>query len=113
MVRSGVLFLGALGGGGWGTSASSPFGVTGEITMKMISSTSITSTIGVTLMSELILEPSSRFEIPITDISRTSNRERRNPRQVGKARRRRTPAPDKQLMTDTPSRLPAGVLSAN
>src|SRR5260370_7994333 len=50
MVRSGVLFLGALGGGGWGTSASSPFGVTGEITMKMISSTSRTSMSGVTFI---------------------------------------------------------------
>src|SRR5271168_2576330 len=53
MVRSGVLFLGALGGGGCGTSASSPFGVTGEITMKMISSTSSTSMSGVTLMFAL------------------------------------------------------------
>src|SRR6202035_5822903 len=52
-VRSGVLFLGALGGGGWGTSASSPLGVTGEITMKMISSTSSTSMSGVTLMFAL------------------------------------------------------------
>jgi hypothetical protein len=33
--------------------------------MKMMSSTSITSTMGVTLMSELTLDPSSRFAIPI------------------------------------------------
>ena len=33
----------------------------GVTTMKMISSTSITSTIGVTLMSELTLAPSFRF----------------------------------------------------
>jgi hypothetical protein len=33
----------------------------GVTTMKMMSSTSITSTIGVTLMSELTLDPSSRF----------------------------------------------------
>src|SRR5580698_9841688 len=38
--------------GGCGTSASSPLGVTGTITMKMISSTSSTSISGVTLMSE-------------------------------------------------------------
>src|SRR5437879_11118802 len=29
MVRSGVVFLGACGGGGWGTSAYRPFGVSG------------------------------------------------------------------------------------
>src|SRR5436305_3118538 len=53
MVRSGWVFLGALGGGGWGTSASNPFGVTGEMTMKMINSTSRTSMSGVTLMFAL------------------------------------------------------------
>src|SRR6266404_422062 len=53
MVRSGVLFLGALGGGGWRTSASKPFGVKGVITMKMMSSTSSTSMSGVTLMLAL------------------------------------------------------------
>src|SRR5665213_911452 len=37
----------------------------GVITMKMISSTSITSTIGVTLMLELTFLPSSRLLIPI------------------------------------------------
>src|SRR5579864_2666749 len=50
IVRSGVLFLGAFGGGGWGTSASNPRGVRGVITIKMISSTSRTSMSGVTLM---------------------------------------------------------------
>src|SRR5947209_13167907 len=44
---SGCLFL-----GGCGTSASSPLGVRGVITMKMMSSTSSTSTSGVTLMSD-------------------------------------------------------------
>src|ERR1044071_6032468 len=39
------------GGGGWGTSPSSPFGVSGVITMKMMISTSSTSIIGVILMS--------------------------------------------------------------
>src|ERR1700685_3886530 len=53
IVRSGVLFLGALGGGGWGTSASKPFGVSGVITMKMMSSTSSTSMSGVTLIFAL------------------------------------------------------------
>src|SRR5260370_853956 len=42
-------------------SASEPFGVSGVITMKMISSTSNTSTIGVTLMSEVTLAASFRF----------------------------------------------------
>ena len=45
-----------------------PFCNMGVITMKMISNTSITSTIGVTLMSELTFAPSFRFvnaiEIP-------------------------------------------------
>src|SRR5208282_1616193 len=50
IVRSGVLFFGAFGGGGWGTSASKPFGVSGVITMKMISNTSKTSISGVTFM---------------------------------------------------------------
>src|SRR5580700_9528945 len=53
MVRSGVLFLGALGGGGCGTSASKPLGVKGVITMKIMSSTSSTSMSGVTLMFAL------------------------------------------------------------
>src|SRR5208282_159297 len=39
-----------LGGGGWGTNASKPFGVSGVITMKMISNTSKTSISGVTFM---------------------------------------------------------------
>src|SRR5271170_4467169 len=53
MVRSGVLFLGALGGGGCGTSASRPLNVGGLITMKMMISTSSTSMSGVTLMFAL------------------------------------------------------------
>ena len=64
MVRSGVLFLGAFGGGGWGTSASSPFGVSGVMTMKMISSTSRTSMSGVTLISALC-PPLAPSAIPI------------------------------------------------
>src|ERR1035437_10242794 len=40
----------------------------GVMTMKMISSTSITSTIGVTLIVELTLLPSSRTEIPIVGL---------------------------------------------
>src|SRR5688572_29092443 len=44
---------GALSFGGWGTSASRPFGVSGVITMKMISNTSMTSISGVILMLEL------------------------------------------------------------
>ena len=38
-----------------------PFCNMGVMTMKMISSTNITSTIGVTLMSELTLAPSFRL----------------------------------------------------
>src|SRR5260370_11284715 len=56
------------------TTAASAFGkstltllfIMGVMTMKMISSTSITSTIGVTLMLELTFLPSSRLLIPIT-----------------------------------------------
>ena len=44
----------------------------GVMTMKMISSTSITSTMGVTLMLELTFLPSSRLLIPIRLISRPS-----------------------------------------
>src|ERR1700676_2180462 len=54
MVRSlgsGCFFCGSLGG--WGTSASRPFGVTGTMTMKMISSTSKMSIIGVMLISPI------------------------------------------------------------
>ena len=40
------------GGGGWGTSASRPFGVSGVITMKMMISTSNTSIMGVMLISD-------------------------------------------------------------
>src|SRR5438067_188220 len=53
MVRSGGSSCLFLSFGGCGTNASRPFGVSGVMTMKMISSTSITSTMGVTLMSEL------------------------------------------------------------
>src|SRR5437016_14122083 len=42
-------------------STLTPFCNMGVTTMKMMSSTSITSTMGVTLMLELTLEPSSRF----------------------------------------------------
>src|SRR5260370_26939359 len=56
------------------TTAASAFGRStltllfsmGVMTMKIISSTSITSTIGVTLMLELTFLPSSRLLIPIT-----------------------------------------------
>src|SRR5271170_2282867 len=44
-----------------------PFCNMGVITMKMINSTSITSTMGVTLIFELTLAPSFRFEIAIRD----------------------------------------------
>src|SRR5579863_299939 len=53
MVRSGVSFFGAFGGGGCGTMASRPLGVSGVITMKMISRTSNTSMSGVTLIFAL------------------------------------------------------------
>src|ERR1039458_490128 len=43
---------GAPGGGGCGTRASRPFGVSGVITMKMMISTSSTSIMGVMLMSD-------------------------------------------------------------
>src|SRR5271165_1828642 len=42
-------------------STLTPFCSIGVMTMKMISSTSITSTMGVTLMLEFTFEPSSRF----------------------------------------------------
>src|SRR5271165_7160789 len=41
----------------------------GVMTIKMISSTSITSTIGVTLMLEFTFDPSSRFTIAISSTS--------------------------------------------
>ena len=50
-------------------STLTPFCNMGVITMKMISSTSITSTMGVTLMSELTLAPSFLFAIDISLIS--------------------------------------------
>src|SRR5277367_1536482 len=49
----------------WAKSTLTPFCNMGVITMKMISSTSITSTMGVTLMFELTLAPSLRVEIAI------------------------------------------------
>jgi hypothetical protein len=41
----------------------------GVTTMKMISNTNITSTMGVTLMSELTFDPSSRFASAIDYVS--------------------------------------------
>src|SRR5215471_672463 len=46
-------------------STLTPFWSIGVMTMKMISRTSITSTMGVTLMLEFTFEPSSRFARPI------------------------------------------------
>src|ERR1035437_2013801 len=65
MVRSllGGVFCWSLGG--WGTSASRPFGVSGVITMKMMSNTSKTSIIGVTLMSALGPSPGPPIAILI------------------------------------------------
>src|SRR5690348_14004761 len=66
MVRSG--WFGCcfwLGGGGCGTSASSPLGVSGVMTMKMISSTSSTSISGVTFMSAVGPPPAPPTAIPI------------------------------------------------
>src|SRR5512146_2916341 len=51
IVRSLVCCCCCLSFGGWGTSAFRPFGVSGVMTMKMISSTSRTSISGVTLIS--------------------------------------------------------------
>src|SRR5664280_2613684 len=51
--------------GGWGTSASRPFGVSGVITMKMMSNTSKTSIIGVTLISALGPSPAPPIAILI------------------------------------------------
>src|ERR1700729_4052109 len=67
MVRSGAWFLGALGGGGCGTSASRPFGVSGVITMKMMSSTRSTSMSGVTLIFAL-WPPPEPIDILIVDL---------------------------------------------
>jgi hypothetical protein len=49
-----------------------PFCNIGVTTMKMISRTSITSTMGVTLISELTFDPSSLFANAILEISRAS-----------------------------------------
>src|SRR5260370_26208966 len=57
-----------LGFGVFGTWTSGPFRICGAITMKMISSTSTTSTSGVTLMAACILAPSpSRISILLRD----------------------------------------------
>ena len=53
---------------GCGTSASSPLGVTGAMTMKMINSTSSTSMSGVTLMSHLVELPEPPTAIDIMTI---------------------------------------------
>ena len=76
-----------------------PFCNMGVTTMKMISNTSITSTIGVTLMSELTFAPSFLFANAIAAISSTSTR-LRGPLQVGKAGRRFAPAPAQQLTAE-------------
>ncbi len=52
-VFGGVWGTGWLGGGGWGSAMSRPFWASGVTTMKMMSSTSITSMRGVMLMSEV------------------------------------------------------------
>src|SRR5579884_464263 len=67
MVRSFDWFLGAFGGGGCGTSASRPFGVTGTMTMKMISRTRSTSISGVTLISDTA-PPEDPPLIPIANL---------------------------------------------
>ena len=51
-------------------STLTPFCNMGVMTMKMISSTSITSTMGVTLMFELTLTPSFRIASAISSTSR-------------------------------------------
>src|ERR1017187_4707004 len=54
--------------GGCGTSVSSPFGVTGTITMKMIRSTSRTSISGVTLISDIACPVPPPPPIPIANL---------------------------------------------
>src|SRR5437588_5891221 len=56
------------------SSAIGAFCNIGVTTMKMMSNTSITSTMGVTLISELTLLPSSRFAIPIIPVPRGQRR---------------------------------------
>src|SRR5271157_4680329 len=53
--------------GGWGTSASRPFGVNGVITIKMMSNTSNTSISGVTLISADGPPPDPPTAIPIVN----------------------------------------------
>src|ERR1035441_4883129 len=94
-----------------------PFCNMGVTTMKMISRTSITSTMGVTLISELIFAPSFRFANAIARYLRTSAAGlfcSRGPNRLcahaGKARRRKPPAPDKHLTANqTEPFLPSDV----
>src|SRR5438270_5309726 len=76
MVRSGGSSCLFLSFGGCGTNASRPFGVSGVMTMKMISSTSSTSTNGVTLMSAFC-PPAPPTAIAITGFSFVLLRHRR------------------------------------
>src|SRR5579864_1140511 len=90
-----------------------PFCNMGVTTMKMISRTSITSTMGVTLISEVTFAPSFRFEIAI-DIPRyAAIRTFLLRLEVGEIRRWSVPAPDKQLTAETRPRssyrLPANI----
>src|SRR5579864_8389463 len=90
-----------------------PFCNMGVTTMKMISRTSITSTMGVTLISEVTFAPSFRFEIAI-DIPRYAAIRTFLLRfEVGEVRRWSAPAPDKQLTAETRPRssyrLPANI----
>jgi hypothetical protein len=81
----------------------------GVTTMKMISRTSITSTMGVTLMSEVTFAPSFRFAKDIYllllrhHISAANTRPKSTPPEVRKARRWKPPAPDQQLTADYPT----------
>ena len=63
-VRWSDIFGFEFGGGGCGTRASSPLGVSGVITMKIMISTSSTSIMGVMLMSDLTLpDPPTAIDI--------------------------------------------------
>src|SRR5947199_3372617 len=98
------LFTGAI-------STLMPFCNMGVTTMKMISSTSITSTMGVTLMSDVTFAPSFRLASAIASpaLLPRSGIEKSAPALAGKVRRRYA-APDKQLTTETrPKLLPANV----
>src|SRR5207249_10803058 len=82
-------------------STLTPFCNIGVITIKMISSTSITSTIGVTLILALTFAPSSRLEIAIGLTSRSDLHslalEVSAYQTVFASGAEETPAPDKQL----------------